>query len=370
MSMPRLGVAVLLGLLASGSSGLVHGQIAPRLTGAVVMSELDVAQHDLSARAASLPKSSLASTSKQLADMEAALRKTLGKDADQPLDIIDAKPKSSAYRAHAAVQRVQAFLAASKGCFDADTTAMADALAVSVSQIAGVSGAAKLPPVIDGVETADHRPLFVLRNSGQKISFALVGANLFDAQCENPTVTATDAAGKLQALQPTLAGASPNRIELELAAGGQLSPGGYVLHVVPKHKAFLLGCGAQPEAVAVVQVAAPEKLSVSYALTTTCRAGDGSEQAGPAIAGTMPDFAGANTVSKAVDTGACADPVRYTISAGVTFADGHKASVGPISQIASAGITAGLPGGLTLSWDPSVRQLFVRAGAGSCKGVY
>ena len=52
------------------------------------------------------------------------------------------------------------------------------------------------------------------------------------------------------------------------------------------------------------------------------------------------------------------------------FGDGHAVSVGPISQIASAGITAGLPGGLSLSWDPSVRQLFLRPGAASCKGVY
>jgi hypothetical protein len=54
----------------------------------------------------------------------------------------------------------------------------------------------------------------------------------------------------------------------------------------------------------------------------------------------------------------------------VTFGDGHSSTVGPISQIASAGITAGLPGGLSLSWDPSVHQLVVRPAASSCKGVY
>jgi hypothetical protein len=370
MSMPRLGVAVLIGLLASGAAGQAGAQLAPRLTGTVVVSELDAAQQALSARAASLPKSRLGSTSKDLAEMAAALRKSLGKDADKPIDIIDASSKSSAYRAHAAAERVQAFLAASTGCLDADADAMAEALAATVTQIAAVSGAAKLPPVIDGVETADHRPLFVLHSAAGKMNFALVGANLFDAQCENPTVTVTDAQGQPRTIHSTVTGVSPNRIELELADGAQLQPGSYVFHVVPKHKAFLLGCGAQPEAVAVVQVAAPAKLLVSYALTTTCRAGRGAEQVGPAIAGTMPEFAGRSMVSQQVDTGSCTDPVRYTVSAGVTFADGHMASVGPISQIASAGITAGLPGGLTLSWDPSVHQLIVRAGASSCKGVY
>jgi hypothetical protein len=44
--------------------------------------------------------------------------------------------------------------------------------------------------------------------------------------------------------------------------------------------------------------------------------------------------------------------------------------VGPITQSADATITAGLPGGLTLSWDPSVRRIFVRSGVNACKGVY
>lgn len=370
MSMPRLGAAVLFGLLVPGWIGSAAAQIAPRLTGTAVISELESAQQELSNRAASWPKSSLGSTSERLAEMAAALTKSMGKNADQPVDIVDAKLKSRAYRAHAVAQRVQAFLVASKDCLAADTDAMADALATTVAEVSALTGTAKLPAVIDGVETADHRPLFVLRDAGKKINFALTGSNLFDAQCENPTVTATDAQGKPLALQPSVTGVAANRIELELPADAQLQPGSYVLHVVPRQKAFLLGCGAQPEAVAVVQVAAAEKLSVSYALTTTCRAADGAEKVGHALAGTMPDFAGSNMVSAQVDTGACTDPVRYTLSAGVTFADGHMASVGPISQIASAGITAGLPGGLTLSWDPSVRQLFVRSGASSCKGVY
>ena len=75
-------------------------------------------------------------------------------------------------------------------------------------------------------------------------------------------------------------------------------------------------------------------------------------------------------MAKYVAVNGCADPLSYAISATVTFGDGHSSTVGPISQIASAGITAGLPGGLSLSWDPSVHQLVVRPAASSCKGVY
>lgn len=370
MSIRRLGACILFGLLAPGLVGSAAAQIAPRLTGAAVVAELEVARHELAARAVSLPHSSLGATSEHLAGMADTLRKTLGGDAGKPLDILDASAKASAYRVHALVQRVKAFLDVSKGCLDADAGAMADALASTVAQVAAVSGSAKLPPVIDGVETADHRPLFVLRNGGKEMTFALVGANLLDAQCEDPVITATDAQGRRQEVQPSVTGVSPNRIELKLASDARLQSGSYVLHVVPKHKAFLVGCTAQPEAVAAVQVAPPGKVSVSYALTATCRAGEGVEQVMPPITGTMPDFAGNGTVSQQIDTAGCTDPVSYAISAKAMFGDGHVVPVGPISQIASAGITTGLPGGLTLSWDPSVRQLFVRPGATSCKGVY
>lgn len=370
MSMRRLGACILFGLLAPGLVGSAAAQIAPRLTGATVVAELEVARHELAARAVSLPHSSLGATSERLAGMADTLRKTLGGDAGKPLDILDASAKANAYRVHAVVQRVKAFLDASKGCLDADAGAMADALASTVAQVAAVSGSAKLPPVIDGVETADHRSLFVLRNGGKEMTFALVGANLLDAQCEDPVITATDAQGRRQEVQPSVTGVSPNRIELKLASDARLQSGSYVLHVVPKHKAFLVGCTAQPEAVAAVQVAPPVKVSVSYALTATCRAGKGVEQVMPPITGTMPDFAGNGTVSQQIDTAGCTDPVSYAISAKAMFGDGHVVPVGPISQIASAGITTGLPGGLTLSWDPSVRQLFVRPGATSCKGVY
>ena len=370
MSMCRLGASILFGLLASGLVGSASAQMAPRLTGTSVVAELEAARQELAARASGLPHSSLGVTSERLAGMADALRKALGGDAGKPLDILDASAKASAYRAHAVAERVKAFLEASKGCLDADASAMADALAGTVVQVAAVSGSSKLPPVIDGVETADHRPLFVLHGNGKETAFALVGANLLDTQCEDPRVTATDAQGRPQDIQPSVTGVSPNRIELKLAAGSRLSPGSYVLHVVPKHKVFLRGCTAQPEAIAAVQVAPPLRVSVSYTLTATCRAGKGGERIMPPVAGTLPDVTGTGTVSQQVDTADCTDPVSYAVSAKATFGDGHVASIGPISQIASAGITAGLPGGLTLSWDPSVRQLFVRAGASSCKGVY
>lgn len=370
MSMGRwLGARILCGLLAPCLAGSVAAQVAPRLTGSAVVAELDAARQELSTRAAGLPHSSLGATGERLGGMADALRKALGGDAGKPVDILDASAKAGAYRAHAAAERVKAFLDASKGCLDADANVMADALATTVEQLAASSGSAKAPPVIDGVETADHRPLFVLPGNGRELAFALVGANLLDAQCEDPRVTATDAQGKLQEVQPGVTGVSPGRIELKLVAGGRLSPGSYVLRVAVKHKAFLVGCTAQPEAIAVVQVAPPVKVSVSYTLGATCRAGNG-ERAMPPISGILPELTGAGTVSQQIDMVGCADPVSYAVSAKATYGDGHTASIGPISQIASAGITAGLPGGLSLSWDPSVRQLFVRAGANSCKGVY
>ncbi|WP_140806506.1 hypothetical protein [Rhodanobacter glycinis] len=372
MRVARLG-AILFWLLAPSLGTPAAGQIAPRLTGSTVIDQLQTAQHDLAVRAAGLPHSSLGATSQRLASLADALRKTLGSDAAKPIEIIAADARANAYRAYAVVQRTQAYLEASKGCLDADANAMADALATTVELVAGGTGSAKLQPVINGVETPDHRPLFVLRNSGKDTAFALVGVNLFDAQCEDPVVTATDGQGQRQNVQPSVTGVLPNRIELTLADASQLQSGSYVLHVVSRRKAFLVGCAVQPEAVATLQVAAPAKMSVSYALTATCSTPGGGqvvEQVLPAITGTMPEVSGSGTVSQRIALRGCAEPVSYAISAKVTFGDGHNASIGPISQIASAGITAGLPGGLSLSWDPSVRALFVRPAANSCKGVY
>ena len=369
MSAGKLGASLLLWLLAPSLAGSAAAQIAPRLTGSAVIGQLETAQHDLAARAAGLSHASLGATSQRLAGLADALRKTLGSDVDKPIAIIATDAKGSAYRAYAVAQRTQAYLDASKSCLDADASAMADALAKTVELLAAGGASSKLQPVINGVETADHRPLFVLRKGGKNTAFALVGANLFDAQCEDPVVTATDGQGKPQSVQPGVTGVTPNRIELKLPDSSQLQPGSYVLHVMSRHKAFLVGCAAQPEALAAVQVAAPVKVSVSYGVAATCQSRNG-EQVMPPITGTMPDFAGRGAVSQSIAMEGCTNPISYAITAKVTFGDGHSASVGPISQIASAGITAGLPGGLSLSWDPSVRQLFVRPSTSTCKGVY
>lgn len=368
MTGQRFCASLLLGLLAAGLAGPGIAQLAPRLTGTTVLAELDTTGQALATRATALPQANLEPTQARLAAMAQGLRKALGRDVDKPLDIIDAAARSAAYRAHAATERVQAFLDTSQGCPDADVHAMAQALAVTVTQLGSASGSAKVLPVIDAVETLDQRPLFVLRGAGE-MRFALLGTNLLDAQCEDPVITATDEHGKRQPVQPVVTGVSPSRIELKLDGSEQLVPGSYVLHIVAKHKAFMVGCKAAPPAVAALQVAPVARVAVTYTLNTACRTGpDGTRQM-PPITGSLPDFSGA-MVTTQVDTSACANPVRYTLSATTTSPAGVSSTTGPISQIASAGITVGLAGGLTLSWDPSVRQLLLRAAPHRCKAVY
>ena len=341
----KLGAGIAVAMLALGLTGPAAGQaapqIAPRLTGELIITQLDTAQHDLAARATGSPGSSLAATSQKLADLGRDLRKALGKDLAKPIDMLGNEEKAQAYRAEAAVQRTQAFLEASKGCLGQDVAAMAAALARTVALKAAASGGSKLPPVINGVETLDRRPLFVLHGDGAGAAFALTGENLLDAQCASPVVSATDAQGKPQAVQPVVTGVLPNRIELKLPAGA-LPSGSYVLNVVAQRKVFLMGCTAQPPTSAVLEVAPAPKVSVSYALTQTCPApGGGQGRAMPAVTGSMPEGVGRGTVAKYVTVDGCADPLSYAISATVTFGDGHGSTVGPISQIASAGITAG-----------------------------
>jgi hypothetical protein len=167
-------------------------------------------------------------------------------------------------------------------------------------------------------------------------------------------------------VQPVITGITPQSIALKLPSTAGLKPGGYVLHVVPQRKAFLLGCTKQPEAVATVLVAPPLQVAIDYTLTATCR-GQGTLTLGH---GSLPTITrrGASA-AQAIDTAACANPESYTVSATAHFGGGDRATVGPITQPADAGITAGLPGGLTLSWDPSVHTLFARSGAAICPGV-
>jgi hypothetical protein len=364
-----LGLSILLAVSAACAPALA--QMAPRLTGAMVLASLDKAQQAVSARAGAFRDAHLAAAGDALAGMASSLRASLGGDADKPVEILDARERAAALRAQAAGQRVQAWLDASSGACTADeAAAMAAALDAGIGQLARATGSQKAPlPVVDGVETMDRRPLFVLRQHGPAPAFALVGENLLDAQCANPTVTATDLQGHALAAQPRVTAVQASRIELAWPGAAALEPGSYVLHVASKRKAFLRGCTAQPEAVAALRVAPPLRFSVGYALVAVCGGPAGAVV--PLGKGTLPDIdARGATVSQAIDTSACASPASYTVTATVRAADGKVSTAGPVTQSADATITAGLPGGLTLSWDPSVRRIFVRSGVNACKGVY
>lgn len=347
-------------------------QLAPRLTGEAVIAQLDSAQRDLAARAQASADPQLAATSGRLARIASDLRAALGgADATRPVDLIDARAQAKARRAQAAAQRTRAYLDIADGCLGGDASAITDALAASVKRLAEAADSSReAQPVIDAVETLDHQPLFAVQPGDKPLAFALVGANLSDAQCADPQITATDAQGAPLAVQPVITGVSPARIELKLPPSQMLDPGNYVLHVVPRRKTFLLGCTVQPEAVAVVQVARSPQLSVDYTLTAMCAADGGAQKSVPLGAGTLPDIAYGSTVSQQIDTTACGDPLSYALTATVRRGDGSRASVGPIVQSANASITAGLPGGLSLSWNPSVHTMFVRSGANTCKGVH
>lgn len=359
-------LGVLCGLLVAGAANHASAQIAPRLTGDAVIARLETARQDLAARAANVHDDRLASASERLGQMEAALRKSLGNKSSQPVAIIDDSSRVAVLRADAAVQRTRAYLDAANGCPGADAQAMAAGLATTIDLLATASGSSKATPVVSGVETIDHRPLFALHPGTTPMAVALVGTDLSDAQCADPQVTATDEHGKPIDPQPVVTGVLPTRIELKLPGGAGLSSGAYVLHVVPKHKVFLRGCAAQPEAQAVLQVAPPLRVSVSYTLAATCNG-----QSVPAGSGALPDITSyGGTASRQVDAAACANPSRYAISAKVAFGDGNSASVGPFEQSADADITVGLPAGLAMSWSPSTHTVFVRSTPNICKGVY
>ncbi|MFC3653396.1 hypothetical protein ACFONN_17695 [Dyella humi] len=353
------------GLLLAVAPDHARAQIAPRLTGEAVIAKLDTARQDLATRASAAHDDRLNAASERLGTMTAALRKSLGDKASQPVDIIDDSRRIAVLRADAAVQRTRAYLDTAQGCPGSDAKAMADGLAVTIDQLATASSSSKATPVISGVETIDHRPLFALHPGSTPIALALVGTNLSDAQCADPQVTITDEHGKLLGTQPAITGVLPTRIELKLPDGAGNTSSALLLHVVSKHKSFLMGCSAQPEAMTALQVAQPLRVSVNYTLTATC----GSNSV-PST-GSLPDIVSYGaTSSHQVELAGCPDPSRYAISAKVAFGDGNSASVGPVEQSAAADITLGLPAGLTLSWSPSTRTVFVRSAANVCKGVY
>jgi len=353
-----IGLGLLLALAAPASA-----QLPPRLTAASVADQLDAARLRLAGQPAA------ATTAQQLQTLAQNLRSTLADEIAQPLTALDDRARGQVLRAHAAAQLAGDFADSVQGCREGEAGAMAQALALSIRQLAQAPAEGKpMQAAIDRLETADHAALFALRTADKPLALALVGSELHDPQCPDPQLTATDADGKPLSVQPRITGVLPTRIEFEWPGTAALAPGSYVLHARPQHKAFLVGCSAQPEATVAVQVVPAPKFVVGYALEAVCgRAAPTTVALGK---GTLPPLDGYGaTVTQAIDTSACADPVTYRISATVTYADGASAKAGPFEQSADANATVGLPGGLSLSWDPAVRQLFVRSGAPMCKGV-
>jgi len=119
---------------------------------------------------------------------------------------------------------------------------------------------------------------------------------------------------------------------------------------------------------------ATPQFAVDYTLNAVCRSSDkANATARDVVLGSGdlgPISIDQTTAAKTIDMSACADPVRYTLAAKVSYGDGSSSSVGPITQAADANITVGLRGGLSLTWDPSLQQLFARLGANRCLGVH
>jgi hypothetical protein len=362
-------VCVVLALAAAAVEPVQAQDVATRLTGTKVLEDLHKAGQAINARAEATHDGDLREVGGRLAQMESALGKELGGDADQPLAIVDAQSRADATRANAAAQRAQAWLDAAPGCDAAETRAMTAALALMVDRLAADTASQKDPlPVINGIESVeDHRPLFVLQPGEQAPKFVLAGENLVDPQCANPSVSALDARGRPVAAQPKVIAAQGGQVELVWPGADKLAPGGYVLQLAAKRKAFLFGCVAEPAANAALQVASPLRSTVSYTLSATCPGGT-EVQLDKA---SLPAISARNqTVTHAVAGSACANPVSYTVAATVATSDGKAIPAGPVTQPADASVTLGLKGGLTLSWDPTVRQVVVRSGALACKGVY
>lgn len=353
-----VGLGLLLALTAPAGA-----QLPPRLSPGGVADQLDAAQQRLAGQPAAM------ATAQELQTLARNLRGALASQLAQPLTSLDDRARGLVLRAHAAAQLATDFADSAGGCREGEAAAMAQALALSVHRLVQAPAEGKpMQATIERVETTDHTALFALRTADEPVALALVGSELHDAQCPDPQLTATDALGAPLSMQPHITGVLPTRIEFEWPGTAALAPGSYVLHARPQHKAFLVGCSAQPEATVAVQVVPPPKFTVGYALDAVC--GHHAPRTMALGKGTLPPLEGYGaTVSQAIDTAACADVIAYRISATVAYADGASAKAGPFEQSADANATVGLPGGLSLSWDPAVRQLFARTGAPMCKGV-
>ena len=344
-------------------------EVAPRLTGTMVLDELGKAQQAVNARAKASGDANVAAIATKLGAMSDALQKSLGGDADEPTATLGAGERDAVVRADAATKRVQAWLDASAiACTKDDLDAMLAAVSSVVDQLAADTSSQKAPlPVIDGVETLDKRSLFVLRPGKDAPRFVLAGENLVDAQCANPKVVMLDASGKPAAVQPQLVAAQPTRVEMRWAGADKLAPGSYTVQLTAERKAFLIGCTSQPAALTVLQVAPVQHFTVNYALVATC---SGSPAPVSLDSQTVSITGRGQTVARTIDTSTCANPTTYTLTASAHANNGEATRMGPVTQSPEASITAGVGNGITLSWEPSMRQLFVRSGQQGCKGVY
>lgn len=354
----------------AGAATLASAQeVAPRLTGQLVIDQLGKVTQAVAARAKAEPDPDVDALHAQMVALAAALDKALGADAGQPVATIDAGKRDAVVRANAAAMRVKEWLAASAvACTRDDVKAMLVALASTVTQLGADTASQKAPlPIINGVETIDRRPLFVLRPAKGIPRFVLTGENLVDAQCANPQVVAVDASGKPAAQQPQLVAAQAGRVEMRWPQASTLAPGSYTLRLTAQRKAFLVGCVSEPPALAVLQVAPPASVRVTYALVGTCQ---GSATPVPLASGVLNLDGPGQTASRNVSLATCPQPVSYTLTAATQVGNGPASKVGPVTQGADAAITTGLGDGLTLVWQPALGQLFARSDKQGCKGVY
>lgn len=368
----RVLAAALLGAVLGGAwlaAPVLAQEVAPRLTGAMVLDELGKVQQAAAARASASGDAGATAVAGKLAAMSAALKNVLGGKADEPTATLGADQRGAVVHADAAAKRVQAWLDASTvACTKDDLAAMLAAVSAVVDELAADTASQKAPlPVIDGVETLDKRPLFVLRPGKDAPRFVLTGENLVDAQCANPNVVALDAAGHPAPVQPHLVAAQSGRVEMNWAGADKLAPGSYTLQLTAQRKAFLIGCTSQPAALTVLQIAPAQTFTVNYALVASC---GGNPAPVPLDSQTVSISGRGQTVTRNIDGAACTNPGSYTLTAAAHANNGEVTTMGPVTQGADASITAGVGNGITISWEPALRQLFVRSGQQGCKGIY
>ncbi len=374
MLIPALLLALVMMLPAIAAPPPSGQGVAQRLTGAMVVAQLGKLQRAVEARALQAPQhaAKLKSIAGQLGHMQAALKQILGNDAMKPVATIGKRARADAMRAAAAAKRVGAWLdIPAAACTPGEIDAVLSVLSTTVTTLGDDTSSQSDPlPIIDGVQTLDKRPLFVLRPGGKQApKFILTGANLLDTQCANPKVVVLDAQGKPVSAQPHLVGAQPSRVELAWPGLASLPAGTYVVQLTAQRKAFLFGCKSEPTTMAAVAVTPPQHFVVTYTLAGSCGA---KGQPVTLANGKLPPVGGSQrSVSKAIALPAsCQNPTSYTLKASVATADGKVSRYGPVTQGAGVTVTTGLGHGLTMQWDPFQRQLFVRAGNSTCKAVY